>query len=227
MATATRGTTKKKNTRSPSLNAVLLARKKTVHCQSVTLDSKTLHPERVTVRYCAWFTSASVLFNLLVCPRADVRRASYVSWGQHTSPGSPLPPTRQHPANRHYGTWLVRLLLSNTTQSLPALGAATQSEGVWCVLRFVRHFSTEEKLPRVALFFGQSICTRAWLQNGLPQRLFHVTETHSSSLRRVIKLSSTGMVRIWYTPKRYLKIFHSQNGKWAYKVKILALFPIW
>lgn len=115
MATATRGTTKKKNTRSPSLSAVLLARKKTVHCQSVTLDSKTLHPEWVTVHYCAWFTSASVLFNLLVCPRADVRRTSYVSWGQHTSPGGPLPPTRQHPTNRHYSAWLVHLLLSHTT----------------------------------------------------------------------------------------------------------------
>lgn len=125
MATATRGMTKKKKTRSPSLSAVLLARKKTIHCRSVTLDSKALHPERsVTVHHGAWFTLASVSFNLLVCPRADIRRTTYVSWKSSVT----------HKAASYQQT-LLHMACSpapvlHHTQSLPALGAAAQSERV-------------------------------------------------------------------------------------------------
>lgn len=164
-----------------------------------------------------WFTLASVLFNLLVLPRADVKRTTHVSWKSSVT----------HEAASYQQT-LLHMACSSApvlhhTRSLPALSAATQSEGVWCVLWFVRHFSTGEMLPRVTLFLGQSM--HSGVTASFPQRLLHVNEMHSSSLRRAIKLSSTGMVRIWYTPKRYIKIFHSQNRKWPYKVIILAFFP--
>lgn len=152
MATATRGMTKKKNTSSPSLSAVLLARKKTVHCRSVTLHSKGLHPEGASlcVSYCMWFTLASVLFNLLVLPCADVRTTHVSRKSSVTHEAASYQQTLLHmacsPAPVLHHTW-----------SLSALDAAAQSEGVWCVLLFVRHFSTGETLPRVTLFLGQSM----------------------------------------------------------------------
>lgn len=62
------------------------------------------------------------------------------------------------------------------------------------MLLLVQHLRTEEMLQCVT-----NHCDYRMIS---PRDLFYVKETHSSFCRCVIKLSSTVMVKVWYTPKQ-------------------------
>lgn len=74
MATPARGTTRKKNTRSPSLSAVLFAGKTTCIPMGNYIRRQSVLSTQDGPGNCTCFTSAFFLFNLLVFPHTNLRK---------------------------------------------------------------------------------------------------------------------------------------------------------
>lgn len=184
-AAATRGMIRKKKTRSPSLRAVLFARKTELTVMDSYVSIKPSLSTQSTPGDHTWFTSASSLFNLLGFLHENIERTKYISWSSFVTLRGHILPTDAT------GTWICS---PDPVLPLSQYSYINKQQGFSYVLLLVQHRRTEEMLQCVT-----NHCDYRMIS---PRDLFYVKETHSSFCRCVIKLSSTVMVKVWYTPKQ-------------------------